>query len=128
MTISKQNGYYLSEPEKYEDFHAGLKIEYYTYVAYFFISDTKVYLAVKENIKSFSKKDFIPDGMEIEYSISDKIIDFHYDRGSQFEYHRIFQIQDNHTIIDKRSIKYHWTPFPTETEKNNKPPATKIDS
>lgn len=55
--------------------------------------------------------------MEIDYSIADKIIDFHHDKGSEFEYHRIFHIHDDSTIVDKKSIKYHWTPFPKEDGK-----------
>lgn len=114
MNILKQNGYYLSEPEHYEDWHAGHKIEYYTFTAYYFFDNSKVFLSVKKNIKIFSKTDFVPDGFEVDYSINNRMIDFHFEKGTKYEYHSLFNIENEDIIVDEKSIKYRWTPFSKE--------------
>lgn len=127
MILLKQTGYYLSEPKHYEDWHAGHKIEHYNFIAYFFSVNGKAYKALKKNNNVFSKTDFLNENLAIDYSIDNDTIDFHYDKGSKYEYHKIFNIQNKHTMIGTRSIKYTWTPFPTEAE-DKESSSRKLDS
>ena len=79
------NGYYLSEAEPFEDWHAGLKIEHINFMAYCFQPNGRIYIAGKTNENTFKKEDFPINKKPVYYVEDENSIEVVRDKGSIFE-------------------------------------------
>ncbi len=123
MKKISHNGYYLSTPYHYEDWHGGVKIERLNYKAFYFTDDGIVYKKGKKNTTEFNHEDFILNGTKGEFTFTGNMIDYVFNKGQRFEVRRQLTILDIDLLINKDQREYRWTPFPSEIkDKESTPP------
>ncbi|PQV44404.1 hypothetical protein CLV33_1244 [Jejuia pallidilutea] len=82
MELITENGYYLSDPFHYVDWHAGHKFEKLNYTAFWFLKGNKVLLHGKSNDKDFNKEEFKTIGY---YEVKDDVVNITFQKGEKFE-------------------------------------------
>lgn len=110
MSITKELGYYRSEPFYYEDLHAGNKIEKLNYKAYWFF-DKYVMKYGKSNDDKFSKSEFLNQDQKGIFIEKDRKITITFNQGSRFEVKKELLFVSSKVLEDTIGRKYYFIPW-----------------
>ena len=103
----KTNGYYLSQPIHWEDWHAGLKFEGNNYILIKFDANKCFFDSVddlsKVNIKNILNKENY--GF---YKVERSLLEIRYNPNTEFELIRYFQILSSEILLDEHLKEYRF--------------------
>lgn len=116
--IIVSNGYYVSSGTAYEEYHAGVYMNYKIFSSLLFYGDNSVLGAsVKTNVKaeeySFNIGEFVTSNGHSYFSIKNTNLRIYREDGSLYQ---VFSIINNYRLIDEFGVAFEYRAFESDGE------------